>query len=121
MENFFIEDEFFSGIEDYLSWAELDEESVPLLPDDWEQKVDESNLEKIFEADSDIIECVYDFLIDNNEERFGSEPNERIDKEIKDAIRVSIDLEKLNSLLPELYYPNGKTAKLTKKDLLQYI
>lgn len=100
---------------------EFEQDDVEALPDDFEQETELSTLEPVFKnieiewLKDTLCECMlYDF-----EERL-PEDTEAIEKEIKAAIEASIDLDKLNSMLPKLYYPNGTKGKITKQDLLDY-
>lgn len=99
-----------------------EDEDVKALEDDWEIEAEETTLEKIFKADEKFI---IDSIVSNTdkwEDRFPDPNNdEREFAQIRNAIRESIDVEKMNSLLPELHYANGKKFKITKKDLLEYI
>jgi hypothetical protein len=120
MQNFFYNGYFISDLEDFIEELGLDEEDISDLPDDWEEECQESKLEKIFVLKEK-------FILDNImsatevwEDRFPEE-SDRTFKEIEKTILQSIDVEKLNSLLPEIYYPNGKKFKVTKNDLLEFI
>lgn len=55
-------------------------------------------------------------LADANEDRLSEDDDEQV-KVIK-ALKEAIDFEKLNSLLPKLYYPNCTYDIITKQDLL---
>ena len=117
MTNFFIDDSFYSEVEDYLIDYELEKEDVEKLPDDWELDVNESELQPIFTLSQEFItEAILD-RTDSFDERF-PEDSDRVFEDIKKAIKQSIDLDKLNELLPKLWYPNGKKATITKQDLL---
>lgn len=117
---FFIEDNFFSEMEDYTSYAEIDEENVNELPDDYSVDVGLSIEEKVFISDDGLIDDLMERLFDRFEDRIPPE-DERIHKQITDAFKQSIDFDKLQSLLPSLWYPNGKIAKITKQDLINAV
>jgi hypothetical protein len=117
MEPFFIEENFYSKVEDYLIDHELEKDDVDKLPDDWEIKVNDAELQPIFVLKED---WVIDQIVENTdhfEERF-PEDSDKIFEDIKKAIKQSLDINKLNELLPKLWYPNGKEVSLTKQDLL---
>lgn len=118
MENFFVDENYYSDLDDFLIDHEIyDKEGVQLLDDNWQQKIELSKLEKIFVIDKKwIVEQIYNC----NEDRFPENP-EIIDNKISEAISSSVDFTKLNSLLPELYYPSGEFEVLTKKHLLDYL
>lgn len=116
MNPFFIEDQFYSSIEDYLIDHELEKEDVEKLPDDFKLEVMDTSLpifvlKEHFVVDA-IVQCT-----DSFEERF-PEDSDKVFVDIKEAIKQSIDMEKLNSLLPKLWYPIDKTVTITKEDLL---
>ena len=115
MENFFVEDRFMNSIEDLIFHLEIDEENVHELSDDWQEKVEISELEPIFKVDADIL-C--QLLADSNEDRLTEDFEEETN--VLNALKESIDFEKLNSLIPKLYYPSGKYEVITKKDILDY-
>jgi hypothetical protein len=118
MENFFIDDKFYSDIDSLLS--DYDEEEIINLPDDWEVDCKESKLESIFAFDEQYIVDSVLMNTDKWEERF-PEDSERIDNEIRVAVKKGFDIEKINNLLPKLYYPNDNKFKIKKQDLLDYI
>jgi len=117
MENFFIDENFYSEVEDYLIDLELEKEDVEKLPDDYQVKVNEAELQPIFVLKEQWIVDAICEQTDHFEERFPEE-SDKVFEQIKTAIRKSIDVNKLNELLPKLYYPNGKKGILTKQDLL---
>jgi hypothetical protein len=117
LENFFYADEFFcSTIEDLVEHLERDAD-IGDLPEDWETKVELTELEKVFEFDDDFVDSLIDWAIDANEERFDTE-NYKIIERVKQAFLLGIDKEKIAKTLPELYYGTGKFVTVTKKDLL---
>lgn len=118
MENFFINENFHCDLESLIN--DLDIYEVEELGDDWEIQAEESNIEKIFTLNEDFVVSTIVEHTDKWEDRFPEESDDLF-KRIKNAIKQSIDIEKMNSLLPELYYPNGKRFKITKKDLLAFI
>lgn len=71
-------------------------------------------LEPIFQVDAEML-C--ELLVDANEDRLTVDGDEETD--ILKALKESIDFDKLNELLPKLYYPNNKFAVITKADLLK--
>lgn len=120
MENFFIDTEFYSDIESFLSDMDMEDIDVVNLEDDWKIKVELSELKPMFQYK---IEQITDDIIratDRWEENF-PEDSDNVFKQLEFAIKQSIDLEKLNSLIPKLYYPSGIFVELTKKDLLDYV
>jgi len=114
-EKFFIENDFYSEFTDFLDDYQIDEDNVQDLPDDWEVKIELSDLEPIFDLDA---ETLCKIISQCNEERLSEDENEE-DKIIK-ALKDCIDFGKLKESLPELYYPNGKFVKITKAELMEY-
>lgn len=125
MENFFVDEYFFSTIDDYLAHQEIDfgdaKEWVESLNDDWYEDVELATEEKIFTpSENEIVECIEEYLRNWNEDRY-PEDSERIDKKVREAIEKSFSINKLNDSLPTMYYPNGKRERITKKDLLENV
>lgn len=117
-ENFFIDDKFYNETLDYIEDNDYDNEEIEKLTDDWKVVIRLSNYEPIFQFTMDwLVERIIRET-DYFEDRF-PEDSEVVDTQIENAIRQSVDLDKLNSLLPKLYYPSDKTGVLTKQDLLE--
>lgn len=123
MENFFIGDRFYSDIESLLEHLELEEEDIATLDDNWHENAEGTTLQNIFVMDED---WVINTILQQTEKwdyRFPEDADEgqnSVFDQIRNAIKQSIDIEKMNSLLPKLYYPNGKKFKITKQDLFEY-
>ena len=115
MEDFFYEDTFCSDLEDLANVFYIDEDNVNELKDDWQVKVELSDLEPIFDVDADYL-C--QLLADANEDRL----SEDFDEEVKvlKALKETVDFEKLKEALPKLYYPNGKYEIITKSKLVEW-
>ena len=123
MENFFIDEDFYTGIEDYLAHFELEQDDVEALPDGFEQETELSTLEPICKIDKDWLhKAIINQIIDNHEDRISADDGvlEEVEKKIKIALLESINVDKMNEWMPMYYYPNGTKAKLTKQDLLDY-
>lgn len=125
MENFFYGDKFHLDMSTLIEDLDLDSfddenKEIEALPDDWEIVVEETTIEKMFTMTEAFVVNAIVEETDMWEDRFPEESDDIFDK-IKNAIKQSIDIEKLNSLLPELYYANGKKTKITKQDLLDYV
>jgi Ni2+-binding GTPase involved in maturation of urease and hydrogenase len=126
MAGFFIEDEFHEDIDSLVHSMGLDEEEFFELDSDWKVEAVEANLEKIFVLNKeDLINAIYQKIeeLHSDSERF---PDSECDfdntlKSIKNAITQSIDVDKLNSLLPGLWYPTKKKIVITKADLAEYV
>ncbi len=114
MENFIVEDKFYRDLEELFHDLDYDEENPP--SDDWALKVELSDLEPIFNIDA---EKLCQMLGDCNEDRLTD--NEEEEQKVLNALKESIDFDKLRGLLPKYYYPNGKFVTLTKQDFLETI
>lgn len=119
MEHFFVDENFYHAIEDYIHDMSdgNNEEWVKSLSDNWEQGIEFSQEEKVITVDDNLIDDITEWLIDSNIERLPEDPDRICDK-IKKALKESIDIKKFNDLMPEMWYPNDDSGKLTKKDLL---
>lgn len=115
-ENFFLEDKFYSDFDNLMDDLFYDEQDqrIKNLSDDWKIKVECASLENVLTITSERIidECIY-------EDRL-SEYCDELEK-IKDVLEKEIDFERVNALLPKLWYPNNKFVEITKHDLLEYI
>lgn len=104
-----IDDRFFDEIQniaEYLEYDFLIEQS-----DDFTVEAYECDLEKIGVLDAyEMTERVFD------EDRFSEDENEK-DKIYK-ILNDNIDFDKINALLPELWYPSNRKVILTKAELI---
>lgn len=115
MENFFYDDTFCSDIGDLANAIEIDEDNVNELKEDWQVRVEMSNLEPIFNIDADYL-C--QLLADANEDRLSEDFDE--EAKVTKALKETIDFEKLKEALPKLCYPNNKFEIITKSDLIDW-
>jgi hypothetical protein len=118
-ENFYYEDVFCSDISELMWQLDLDEEHIEWLPDDWKVEVMGASLEKMFTLTKEFIVGKIMRATDRWEERF-PEDSDRVDKKIQTAIETGIDTEKINELIPSLYYPNDTEYTITKADLIEW-
>jgi len=118
MEHFFIEDRFYSDLDDFINDLFPEDGAVEELEDDWSIRVQESKLEPMFQLE-DIADYAFDRIFDRFEERFSHESDEQ-DEDICQALNECFDAEKFNSLVPKLHYPTVLTT-ITKQDLLDYL
>lgn len=115
--NFFIDDTFYADIENYLMYNDLNIEDIQELPEDYMLEVEETTLEQMFQFEIEGIKNAVMEMTDRWEDRFPSD-SARVEQKIRNAIFESVDLVKLNSMIPSLYYPNGKKIKVNKHVLL---
>lgn len=114
MENFFIDDKFYFDLQELMDDLDISDEEIPDLPEDWSCKLELTTLEPMFKLKAiDVAEMLYN----NNEERYSEDAPE--EEKIVKALKECVDWDKLNSMIPQLYYPNGKFVTITKKDLLE--
>jgi hypothetical protein len=115
MEHFFYDDTFCSDLEDLANVFDIDEDNVNELNDDWEVRVELSDLEPIFNIDA---EKLCQFLADANEDRLSEDFDE--EAKVLKALKETIDFDKLKEALPKLYYLNNKFKTITKADLVEW-
>jgi hypothetical protein len=114
MGNFFWGDEFYSEVSDLLNIVS-ETEDLSDLEEDWSIECQGSVLEPIFELSA---EKIFEKL--GGEDR--DDENYEAGEKAIDVLNKHIDFEKINSLLPKLYYPKrGDKFIITKKDLLEYL
>lgn len=116
-EPFCIDDRFFTGIEDYIDYFELELDD---LDDDWFEECQSTTKRPMFNVSENDLKQMFVDWTDKHEDEFPEE-SDRIFKELEAAIIESVDLDKLNSLIPELYYPNQNKFKITKQDIIEYL
>ena len=118
MEHFFIDDRFYSDLDDYIN--DCFPEGIDELPDDWSIRVQESKLEPMFQLTKpEVAHIVGQYIWDTHDDRFNPD-DDGTDEEITEALEVCFDAEKFNTLVPKFYYPAGY-ATITKQDLLDYL
>jgi hypothetical protein len=115
MNHFFYDDNFCLDIEDLAKVFDIDEDNVNELKDDWQVKVELTDLEPIFKVDADNL-C--QLLADTNHDRLSEDFEE--EARVIEALKESIDFEKLKEALPKFYYPNYKFVTITKSDLVEW-
>jgi len=119
IENFFYGDRFCYDLSDLVDIL-TDGDDLEDIDDDWSIEVEESKLEKMFTMDKDFI---VKSIVDNTErwdDRF-PEDDSQVFKDIRAAIEDAVDIDKLNTNLPSLYYPTGNKVCITKEDLVGYL
>lgn len=112
MENFFYNDKFYSEIEDLIEDHDWDEDYLNSIPDGFKIKVIICELKPIIDFSTEWIMNMID------EERFSEDNDDNEYAKIEKVLKDNIDFEKINSLIPKLYYPTKTTYYITKEDLL---
>lgn len=115
MENFFYNDKFYIDLttlcEDY-GWDIEDMESLPI---DFKIEVEGSQLKPIVKIDAEWITERID------EERFSENGCDEEFSKIMEILNENCDFEKINSLLPKLYYSDRSKHYFTKQDLIDAV
>ena len=108
-----IDDRFFSEVQDIAEHLEYD--FLVEQTDDFTVEAYECDLELIgFLSGESIAERVFD------EDRF-SENMDEDQERIAKILDANIDFEKINSLLPKLWYPSDRKVIFTKAELIAEI
>jgi uncharacterized protein YozE (UPF0346 family) len=108
-----IDDRFFTETQDIAEYLEY--EFLVEQADDFTVEAYECDLEIIGFLNGKIIaERVFD------EDRFSEEMNDDQEK-ISKILDANIDFEKINSLLPKLWYPSDRKVIFTKAELIAEI
>ena len=115
MENFFLDGEFYDGLEDVIEQYEWSNYSE--IPDDFNEVCYESVERPIGKFDLEdlsvyIDECCEENIPENHEDWYY--------EKIKTAVEQSIDFKKLNELLPTSYVKSNVKFILTKEDFEQF-
>lgn len=109
MENFFIDDQFFSDLCEYMESRELEEDNIP---DDWSEVAIEGDLQPMLIFN-------IDWIFDRIDEERDDENNNSSEKLIG-LFKKHIDFDAINNEMPKLYYPTRKKFDITKRVLLDY-
>lgn len=112
MENFFYDDEFYSEVGDLLNHLDIEEDKLHELQEDWQIECVESDLQPIITLSAD---WIHERISEN---RFTENGNES--EELYRILEQYIPFDKINSLIPKLYYPTRKKFTITKQDLINY-
>ncbi len=118
---FCIEDQFYRDLESFVMEASEAgvfgdaQEWIDVLPDDWAQKIEMCDQEKMFVLDEDDVEVWIERMLDYHDDRISEND---MSEELKKAFMAGIDLQKINYEIPELWYPNGTVSIITKQDLI---
>jgi DNA-binding Xre family transcriptional regulator len=115
MENFFYNDCFCVDMEDLADIFDINEDNVNKLKDDWQVRIELSDLEPIFNVNA---ESLCQLLAAANDERLSENFNEK--EKVLKALKEAIDFDKLKNALPKLYYPNNRFEIITKADLVKW-
>lgn len=112
MENFFVDENFYFELSDLIDSTSF-EEDLSDLEDDWSVEANWSNLEKAFTLSTD---WIMKYI---GEERFDEDSDTH--EKCYDLLERCIDYDRINSLVPEMYYATKEKFTITKQDLLDYI
>jgi hypothetical protein len=115
---FYVEENFYDTIEDYLIDKEWGEEEIKAFPEDWTVEIGIPSLEPVCQINID--DFIDNYVVDQLcEENLPEEPDYTIER-IKKAVKENVDFTKINEAMPKLWYMNNKAKDgfLTKRDLL---
>lgn len=117
IENFFEDGNFYTDLEDFIYRVfDGEKEQIEELEDDKLFLCKGSRLEPILSLSAEWIAERID------DERFSENNSDREIEEISKILESNIDYEKINSLMPKLYYENYKDKfTITKQDLLDAV
>ena len=113
MENIFYIGNFYPELLLLCDDNEWDEDFLNSQPDDFEITVEGSQLEVFFDFS-------VAFITENIDEERMSESENEMDQ-TEQVLKDNIDFERINALLPKLYYADGSKYIITKKDLLEAV
>jgi hypothetical protein len=111
MTNFFYNNIFYEDIPAFMEDLEIDEETIDQCRDSYSIKLGE--LQPIIKLDT---EWILDRI---DEERF-TENGDEVEK-LEDILKKYIDFDKVNSMIPKLWYETYKKVEITKADLYSYL
>jgi len=113
MENFFYNNDYFTDLEDFIEKVFDDEDEIQDLEDDKEYLCKGSTFEPILKLSAEWIAERID------DDRFSENNSDGEIEEISEILEKNIDYEKINALMPKLYYENYRDRfTITKQDLL---
>ena len=113
MENFFYNNDYYTDLEDFIEKVFDDEDEIQELEEDAEFLCKGSTLETILELSAEWITNRID------DDRFSENNSDDECEKITKSLNDNIDYEKINYLMPKLYYENYRDRfTITKQDLL---
>jgi hypothetical protein len=118
MENFFVNENFFSELCDFCNYEDIhSKEDAEELPDDWRVTAEKASMEPLLRlAEQDIKDWV-EKLSDYYSERFPEDADNTIDR-LEALLIKHIPLEKINEEMCKGYYPDGNKFDITKQDII---
>lgn len=78
MENFFIDDKFYSDLSDLMEDMDIEEENISELPDDWSEKIQLSKLEKMFVLKKSFVVDAINQQTDRWEDRYPEDASDKL-------------------------------------------
>lgn len=112
MENIFYNDEFYNELGDLLEELEINENNLEKLSEDYQLICYESSLEPV-------VTLSEDWISDRMDDERLPEDDDTVFSNIAKALRT-IDFEKVNAMMPKLYYPKKKKIIFSKQDIIDY-
>ena len=105
MRDFFVNGDFYLDLKEYCDYNEIELDDIN---DDDSLRVELSELEPVFQIH---VEMLMGFI---DEDRI----NDYTCDDILKVLQDNIDFERINSLMPNLYYPNNKFHTFTREDFI---
>lgn len=112
MENFFIDENFYSDLQDLIEDISQ-EDDLSDLGDDWKVQCAEGILQPVTELSA------YSIIDSIPIERLGED--DKVFYCVRDFLNKAINFNSINEAMPKFYYAEGNDFTITKQDLLDYI
>lgn len=112
-ENFFVDDVFYSEIDEYLCSFEDEDMLIADLPDTFTERLCLTDLEPVVHLDAN-------FIVEHiDEERF--DEHDIILDNLICTLNKYINFEELNDKMPKAHYKNDKYVVINKEYLLNFV
>lgn len=122
MENFFVDGNFYTDLSELMEDLDVDveydvEAGLDVLEDDWYVRAYYAESAPIFKLTSDDIVS----FITEQYNGYPDDDNDYTYNKTVEAIRAGIDVDKINSLMPDVWRPTKNKFTITKADIIKYI
>jgi len=116
IENFFDDEVFYENLGEYLDGSMGIERAEDLadIPSDFTKTFQLSQMQPMFQMN---LVKLANILLDWHEDSLPEDCDLNI---IDNALKESIDFDRLNSLIPKYWYTNGEFVTVTKQNLIDY-
>jgi hypothetical protein len=111
-ENFFYNDNFFTDLEALACE----------LQDDFDVFAEGEELVIELSVEEPIVKFTPEWIVDRiDDDRFTEDGCEREYKTIKEALSSTVDFDKLNALIPKVYFGSGKMVKIKVSEIKEWL